>query len=155
MKRLSLNFNKNAIFGEVSLASAYAGAKYGASPGEAFDRIAAAKADADLLERFRIEMSGVISDKLKNLIVSQTLDEQGFQLELELSGAYDESLNASVEADLCGAYSAGITARWFRYAFPERAAEWTAESESLLERAFHKLCYRKKPVRNEHDAENR
>ena len=149
MKKILLKFNKNAIMEEVGMTSAYLGAKSGEEEGKSFLKIATIEADRDLLDRFWVEMTGRIADKLKNVIKSNSLSETDFEMELEVSGAYDESLTPSVERDLYASLVAWVTARWLRYTFPDRANEWEAEANSLLERAFCKLCYRKKPIKHQ------
>ena len=143
MKNLFITILKDAIISEVALTSAYAGVKLG----EDFERVATVDKDSRLLSRFWLEMCGRVSDKLKSLISSQSLSESSLQLQLSLSGSNDESFNDSVESDLFSAISMGVTARWFRYSLPEKAAEWETEAERLLTSAFSKLCYRLKPQR--------
>lgn len=143
MKILLINIFKDAIISEVALTSAYAGAKMA----EDFERVATANKDNKLLTRFWMEVCGRVADKLKSLINGHKLSETSLQLQLSLSGNYDESLNESVESDLFSAIAMGVTAGWFRYSLPEKAAEWKTESERLLTSAFSKLCYRRKPQR--------
>ena len=68
---------------------------------------------------------------------------------LEVSNAYDDSLSASIKEDLFAAVVKGVIARWFRVTFPEKTGEWWNDSETLLSRAFAKLCFRKRPRRSE------
>lgn len=136
---------------EVSLASSYAGAKSEAADAEFFDRVAVISADAALLTRFWHETAGIITGRLQPFIVAAGIDDDRLTLKMEMSGSYDESLNTSVEADLFSSLSTGVTARWFRYSFPARAAEWEKESLDLLERAFRKLCHRIRPQRKTDD----
>lgn len=147
MKKLQININKKAVFEQVSLNTAYAGAKT-ATPDSDYERVATLSADQSLLSLFWTDICGQITDKLKDFIVSTENTAEEFRLNLSLSGSYDESMNESVAADLSAAAAAGITARWFRYTFPSQAEESGKETLRLLESACAKLCLRRKPVRN-------
>ena len=147
MKNLAIKIDRNAIMQEVSLASAYAGAKSGNEEEASFDRVALVESDAALITRFWYETAGVICGKLQPLILASSLDDESLEMELRLSGSYDESLNDSVKADIFSCFSSGVTARWFRYSYPARAGEWEEESLELLGRAFRKLCHRLPPAR--------
>lgn len=146
MKTLNYNITKEAILNEASLLSAYAGLKN--PDGEKiFSRVALSDEDNELLTRFWTEMTGKVTDCLQSLIKSSVADENSFTIELELSNSYDENLNGSVENDLTMAIANGVTGSWFSLSLPDKASEWKALSESLLLRAFKKLCHRRRPLR--------
>ena len=146
MKEILININKKEILDEVSLNTAYAGAK---TQGEAgiFERVAAIEADEALLSKFWLEMTGQLAETLQGFIKSAEHSQTALKLNLETSGAYDESLTPSLVEDVKAALAAGITQRWFTYTLPSRAEEFCRNSELLLKRIISKLCHRKKPVR--------
>ena len=146
MKEIKIIFNKTEIYDEVSLNSAYAGAK-NATGEDIYERVATVDADRELLSRFLTEMYGKVSERLREFIVESEEREDEILVTLEISGAYDDSLTPSVRSDLFGAMAKGVASMWFRFTSPSRSAEWLAESDSLLSRAYSKLCYRKKPLR--------
>ena len=150
MLKIIISISKSAILDEVSLNSEYAGVK---TPGETglYDRVATVEADSLLLSRFWTEMCGEITDRLHDFITSSSISEDLFSLNLELSNAYDPSLTQSVIDDLRGATAAGVTGRWFRFTFPDRADAWTEKAASHLAKAYAKLCHRRKPVRKGED----
>ena len=87
-------------------------------------------------------------EKFQSLITASVVNDEKMSLNLELSSAYDESVTESMIADIYSAIAAGITARWFRVAYPEKAEEWQLQSKDLLNRASSKLFYRQKPRRS-------
>ena len=146
MKFIKIFIAKADVFKEVSLNTAYTGAKSATENG-LFDRVATINADSPILSRFWVQACGEVTEKLKGMIVASESFSEALSVSLELSGAYDDSLTPSVEADLSAAIAAGVTARWMRLSFPDKASEWEAQSAHLLHRAFAKLCHRKKPTR--------
>lgn len=130
----------------VSLNSAYAGGKCGAN-GDFFEKVATVKEDETILDRFFTELCALITDRFKEFIIASSLISGNFTMELEVSGAYDHSLTPSVIDDVTTAIVAGITARWFKYTYPERAGEWDIQASTLLSSAYAKLCHRRKPSR--------
>lgn len=149
MKILTIIITKDNVFEDVSLASAYTGAKTDDDSGVNFNRIATIDADNNLLSRFWIQACGIVTDKLKSFIMASEINENSIKLTLELSGAYDDSMSPSVEKDVFSAMTAGVTAQWFAITFPERTKEWDEKSAALLNRAFAKLCHRRRPKRAE------
>ena len=146
MKEIKIEIPKQAIMTEVALASSYAGAKSRETAD--FDTVATVKEDEAFLQRFWNDTCGEIASVLQEFVAVALFSGESLKLELELSGAYDEALTPSVEADIFSALSAGVTARWFRFTLPEKAPEWETRSRDLLERAHRKLCYRRKPLKS-------
>lgn len=146
MKNIQISLNKTEIFNKVSLNSAYTGAKANGENGF-YDRVATIEADNTLLSGFWTEMCGIVTEKLRDLILSTESDRETFSLTLSLSNAYDDALTPSVNEDISNAFSTGICGRWFRFTYPDKASEWLAQSSDCLNRAFSKLYFRKKPTR--------
>lgn len=146
MKQLIIRLPKDSIFTEVSLASSYAGVKSCAEDSD-YSRIATVTEDSELLERFWTDACGEVASVLKEFTVDTVFTEEGFELNLELSSAYESAMTPSVERDLFSSVAAGVTARWFRFTLPDKAEEWEIRSDELLTRAHRKLCSRRKPIR--------
>lgn len=146
MKKFIVTIEKEAVFDEVALNSAYAGAKSEPVNG-LFDRVATVKADETLLSKFWKEMSGLIADKFREFISATENTDDVFSISMELSNAYDETLSPSVADDIRGAMAAGITAKWFDFSFPDKSKDWLQQAESLLSSAMAKICHRKRPRR--------
>lgn len=146
MQSLTIKILKDAVFTEVSLASAYAGAK-SADDSSDFSRVATVSEDSELLKRFWNDACGEVASRLKEFTVAADMSDEGFQIDLELSGSYDSAMTPSVESDLFSSVSSGVTARWFRFTKPEIATDWEDRSNELLLRAYRKLCYRRRPTR--------
>ena len=146
MKNFVINISRKSIFDRVSLNSEYAGAKTNADD-DFYRRVATVSDDEVILSGFWTELCGETIRKFQNFLKESTTEEETLILGFEMSNAYDESLTPSVESDISNALSAGMSARWFQFTDPTRAQEWRKESEALLERAFEKLCHRKRPVR--------
>lgn len=130
----------------VALATAYTGAK--SVDDNAYDRVATVDADASLLNSCWDKVCGRVAEKLQPFLSSSETGEEEFTLNLEVSGAYCDSLTPSVNSDLQACLTSGIIAEWFRFACPTKTPEWETESHCLLNRAFSKLCSRKKPRRS-------
>lgn len=146
MKDLLIEIRKSAVFDKVSLNTAYTGAKNSTETRD-FDCIATAETDETLLEGFWTSMCGKVCDFLHEFIRDTAIDSSALKLNLEVSGSYRESLTPSVAADIESAIAAGVTARWFRFSYPEQSPEWESESQTLLRRAAGKLCFRRRPMR--------
>ena len=147
MKIIEIIINKAEIFNEVSLNSAYTGAKSSPEDSGFFDRVATVEADEELLSKFWTEMCGETTDRLREFIQTTATTAEAFKLTLEVSGSYDDSLTGSVTADISSAFTAGMCAGWFRFSVPALSEQWRLDSANLFRRAISKLCYRKRPQR--------
>ena len=143
MRKVVITINKSDILDTVALNSAYISTDKEYSG----ERVETIETDNSILTRFWSEMCGNVTEKLRNFIFTGTVNLESMKLELELSNAYDESLTPSVVNDLSAAMVAGVTAQWFQFRFHDRYEEWDNRSSQLLDRAFSKLCHRKKPTR--------
>ena len=146
MNSLSISISRAGVMTEVSLASAYAGAK---SRDETvpFERVATISEDGEFLSRFWNDSCGEVATVLKEFVSVAEFAGDVFRLELELSGSYDAAMTPSVEKDLFSSVTAGVIARWFRFTCPGSAPEWEERSAMLLARAHRKLCQRRPPRR--------
>lgn len=143
MIKIEIIVEKSAVFDIVALNSAYGDA----SASDKTDRIITLQSDDGLLSGFWRERCGMVTEKLRGFITASTLSADRMNLTLELSSAYDEALTDSMKEDLFKSITSGVTAAWFRFTLRDRAEEWERQSAELLDRAFSKLCHRKKPLR--------
>lgn len=146
MKKLNISFKTASVFDEVSLSTAYTGAKKEGDESD-FQRIATVKADDELLWRLWTEVCGEVTDKFRGFLSESSLTKEAFNLCFELSSAHDDCLDSSIESDLFAALCAGVTGKWFGYSCPEKSREWEDKSRILLDRVLTKLCHRKRPRR--------
>ena len=146
MKKYEISIKKDEILEEVSLNTAYTGAKTGDIPGT-FDKVATIEGDHRLLGKIWGWVCGEVIEKVREFIADSESAENELKIILEMSEAFDSSLFPSVVSDMKAAVAAGVSARWFGYSFPEKAGEWEGLFERLLQRAFSKLCHRRKPHR--------
>lgn len=148
MKEIAISIAKSDLFAEIALLSAYAGMK-NAGGNALFERVATAKHDEALLERFWHEFPGILADTFQGIISSCQCSDTTFSMTIAASGAYDDALTPSVKTDIFNAFVAGVAARWFDVTFPEKAAEWHLKADTLLKSVLSKLSQRKKPSRTQ------
>ena len=146
MKNVIIFIEKEKIFSEVSINTAYTGCKGEDNP-DFYNKVATVDADKELLSHFFFEICGKISELLKDLIQSSVLTDAGLSLTLLLSNSYDDSLTDSLTRDLISATVAGVCARWLELSAPQRRKEYETRAEKLLNSALSKLYHRKKPMR--------
>ena len=147
MKQINISFSKKAVFDEVSLKTAYTGAKNTACS-DCFSRISTVNDDDEILSCYWKTACGEITDKLRAFLTGCQISDNNFNMILEVSGAYDEALTPWVESDLFDTLVASVTAAWFRLSLPENAGEHELKALTLLQRAYAKLCQRRRPQRN-------
>lgn len=146
MKQIQISITKQEVFEDVALHSAYTGEKENADP-NFFRKVATVKADNPLLLRFWSDMASRISERLQAFVSMFNCSDDLFSLTLMLSGAYDDTLTPGVKTDLKSALVAGVAARWYAFAYPEKTAELENREEKLLDSVISKLCHRKPPVK--------
>ena len=117
MKYIKIEIKQNEIFEEVSLATAYTGAKT-ESDKAFYERVATINCDDTLLRRFWNQACGIVTARFKNFIRESEIKEDLLMLNLELSNAYDDAMTPSVKSDLFSAMAAIVTERWFRITCP-------------------------------------
>ena len=144
MKNIKIIIEKTKIMQEVSIASAYTGIKSD-NGDEFYARVATASADETLLSRYWIEICGKLMEKLRHFIRGSQYGQDSLELELEVSGSFDDSLTEAVKHDLMAGAANGVTAGWFALTCPDKADEYSAKSEALIDRAVSNLYYKKAP----------
>lgn len=151
MKTVKIILDRPEILAEVKQNSAYAAARCPSESEEEtirrFPRVAAADTDIPLLARYWEEAASAMTDRLKDYLRDASLKNGQLILELEVSGAFDESLLPGLQSSLGSYMAAGMTGRWFRITFPDRAEEYDQEASRLLTDAERRLCHRRAPRR--------
>lgn len=146
MKEYTIILTKAEIFENVSLHSTYTGAK-NTTEDTSLMKVATNDSDNLMLSRFWLDICGEITEKFRQFIVKTEINDTSFSMTLELSSAFDESLLSTIRTDLQGACVNGILGAWFEISFPEKSVEAATRCQTLLQRAFSKLCHRRKPIR--------
>lgn len=148
MKTIKIDIKRVEIDRELSKITSYTGAKGVPKPNlEDFDRIATVDEDASLLDRYWTNAYNVLAEHLREFLESTEADSEEMSFTLLLSSAYDDSLTQSVKEELFAFVAATMTKSWFDITYPDKSAEWEAESMRLLAGISRKLFHRRKPTR--------
>lgn len=149
MKTINIIIPKRSIENAVSENSAYAGAKGCGeeNDGRLFDRVSTVEEDSSLLSRFLTDAFGVAQERLKSFVADAGITDSEIRLTLSASEAADETLLLSIPDTFEAFLSAAVTARWMRFTFPEKVAEWEHEASRLLSELENRLLHRKPPRR--------
>lgn len=146
MKYINISVKNSDLYAEIAKTTAYAGAK---SPeGETvFDRVATVGQDEELLARYRLSAASSLVDHLRAFVTGADFAGDSINLKLEVSGAYDDTLTASVATDAFNYLVSDISARWFRITMPGKSSEYEADARASLSELTRKLYHRKRPQR--------
>lgn len=148
MKIIKISIKNSDVFSEVAKTTAYTGAKAETDdPGGLFDRVATVSPDEELLERYRQMACSELIDALRMFVTGADFSGDSLMMTLEVSGSYDDSMTTSVITDIFSFLVAAISSRWFRVAWPAKAAEHEAECIRFLTETTRKLYHRKRPRR--------
>ncbi|MBD5358116.1 MAG: hypothetical protein HDR88_14155 [Bacteroides sp.] len=148
MKTIKIDIKRCDIDEELSKITAYTGAKSISGGGnEDFDRVATVEEDSAMLNRYWHNAAGILTEHLKEFVVSANTIGGEMVFTLEVSGAYDESLTPSVKEGMFAFVAASMAKNWFLLTYPEKAPEWEAETSRLLRETAIKLYHRRKPIR--------
>ena len=156
MKNIALTVNKRLVYNEVAKTTAYTGAKQLTDDDkDAYERIFTKDDDRLMLERFWTEATDDATDLFKPFIVSVSNHPEngGLQLDnnydvhLELSDSFDETLKSSMESGLFSFFVAVIVSKWFKFTNKDDADAYLKDAAAILKGVALKLYHRKKPVR--------
>jgi len=149
MIRLEFNVPKSRLEDAVAQNTAYTGAKasMGADSDGCYQRVATVDEDGALLERFVGEAFMAAVERLKGFVAEASLADGAAHLVMEMSESYDTGMRGAAEAAFEAYLAAAATARWMRIAMPEKAAEWDAEKDRLLDELVRNLYHRRRPRR--------
>lgn len=146
MTETIFTLNKNEIFEEVAKTTLYTGVKMDDDE-KAYDRIFTTDEDKIILNRFWEESKNTVCDFLKRILSSENEKDDILTIKLELSAAFDTSLESSMRSSLISFFVMNITSKWFNFTNKQESAGCAAEAATYLEDVKRKALYKKKPTR--------
>lgn len=153
MKQIGLTINKRNVYNEVAKTTSYTGAKM--DDESAYDRIFTTDSDREMLERFWVESCNDVTTEFKPFLTSVSTQDVGtdidieknYEVELELSEAFDETLAPAIQSSLFSYFVNAISSKWFEIANKAESDKYAANALGLMASVIEKLYYRKKPKR--------
>lgn len=146
MTETIFTLNKNEIFEEVAKTTLYTGVKMDDDE-KAYDRIFTTDEDKIILNRFWEESKNTVCDFLKRILSSENEENDILTIKLELSAAFDTSLESSMRSSLISFFVMNITSKWFNLTNKQESAGCAAEAATYLEDVKRKALFKKKPTR--------
>lgn len=146
MTETIFTLNKNEIFEEVAKTTLYTGVKMDDDE-KAYDRIFTTDEDKIILNRFWEESKNTVCDFLKRILSSENEEDDILTIKLELSAAFDTSLESSMRSSLISFFVMNITSKWFNLTNKQESAGCAAEAATYLEDVKRKALFKKKPTR--------
>lgn len=151
---VNLTVSKQKVYDEVAKTTSYTGAKM-QDDAAAYDRIFTTDDDQMMLERFWVEACNAATEQFKPFLVNVSTQEEGqrvdlshnYEVELELSSSFDQSLTSSIETSLFSFFVSFIVSRWYKFTNKDEAESYGADSVSMMGDVMKKVYYKKKPVR--------
>lgn len=150
METITITVSQRDVYGEVAKATDYTGSKLIDGDEGARDRILAVDDDFKELGRFWDETVAAAEEWLKQMLVSgQTLTtddgDRQYDMNIEVSKAWDATLHGSVESTLRSYFIASIIGQWFKFANKGEAKEYLASAGEMLQNVERLLYARKRP----------
>ena len=108
-----------------------------------------------MLERFWVEACNGATEQFKPFLVSVTdqpmshgveLDKD-YEVKLELSSSFDESLTGSIETSLFSYFVAMIVSKWYKFTNKGESESYGGDAVGAIDDVMKKIYYRKKPTR--------
>ncbi len=146
METIKINIEKQYVYTEVAKATDYVGSKLEEPNDTARDRILASDEELNDMERFWAESIAALTDRLKEMVVSDEKGADGYKLTLEVSRSFDKALTPSVESALRSYFIASIIGQWFKFANKGEAADYLTQAAEMVESAERLLYSRKRPT---------
>lgn len=146
MKQIELTVAKSAVYNEVAKTTSYTGARM-VGDDDAYLRIFTTDEDQEMLERFWEEAASGATEQLKPFLHFDNSTATEYEVVLEVSSSYDETLTGSVRKSLFSYFVAMIVARWYRIANKQESESYANDAIGAMDDVMKKIYYRKKPVR--------
>ena len=154
MKNIELKINKARVYDEVAKTTSYTGVKM-QDDKSAYKRIFTTDADREMLERFWVEACNGATEQFKPFLVSVTDQpmshgvelEKDYEVKLELSNSFDESLKCSIETSLFSYFVAMIVSKWYKFTNKGECESYGSDAVGAIDDVMKKIYYRKKPTR--------
>lgn len=147
MITVNIKIKKSDVYAEVEKTTGYTGAKMDGD-GNAYDRIQTTDDDKEVLERFWDEACSATVTQFRQFVTQATTDTTGdFNVGMELSSAYDETLTPSVETSLTSYFVGYIVGKWYKFTNKGESEAYLADAKRMMDDVVAKVYYRKKPKR--------
>lgn len=146
MTDVNISILKATVLDEVGRLTNYAGSKMDGDEG-AYERVSTTGSDKDMLGQFWQSGCDGVTEALKRFIKTPSTATDRYAVTLELSGSYDTSLTASLQANLQSYLTLYIVSRWYKLTNKGDAESYATEAAVQLDEAMSKVFYKKKPTR--------
>ena len=73
--------------------------------------------------------------------------ENDYDVRLELSNSFDESLKGSIETSLFSYFVAMIVSKWYKFTNKGESESYVGDAVGAIDDVMKKIYYRKKPTR--------
>lgn len=143
---ITLQISKSAVLQEVAQTTNYTGAKMDDDE-KAYDRISVVDEDNSELQRFWDESRAEVAKAFIRLLVSEGMNGDNYELKLNVSVSFDDSLQPSMELGLFSYFVQSITAKWYVYTNKKEAGTFDERGSELLQEVKEKAYYKKMPTR--------
>lgn len=143
---ITFEINKQDVYEEIAKTTAYTGKKMDDS---LYEKIFTTDSDKEMLQRFWLESKSTICQFLKKVLESESESEEKdvYRLTLNVSSAFDTSLQESMLNSLFSYFVMNITSKWFNFTNKAEAAGIASEAATYLEDVKRKAYYKSKPTR--------
>ncbi|MBP5545714.1 MAG: hypothetical protein J6X59_00320 [Bacteroidales bacterium] len=146
---ITLTIQKSNVFKEVAQTTEYTGAKMVGDDG-AYERISTVDENQDVLGRFWDEARAEVAKAFVRLLSSEGESGGNYNLTLDVSPSFDNTLTSSMQLGLFSYFVQSITAKWYVFTNKQEAAAFAQRAEALLDEVRQKAFFKKKPTRPYH-----
>lgn len=143
---ITLQISKTAVLNEVAQTTAYSGAKMDDDE-KAFDRIGVVDEDNTELQRFWDESRAEVAQTFIRMLASEGMNGDNYELKLNVSVSFDDSLLPSMVLGLFSYFVQSITAKWYVFTNKKEAGAFDERGNTLLQEVKEKAYYKKMPTR--------
>lgn len=147
---ITLQINKPDVLKEVAQTTAYTGAKMD-DDANALDRISVVDEDNAELQRFWDESRAEVSQAFIRMLASEGMNGGNYELKLNVSVSFDNSLLPSMELGLFSYFVQSITAKWYVFTNKKESGAFADRGSALLQEVKEKAFYKKMPTRPTYD----
>lgn len=147
---ITLQINKPAVLREVAQTTAYTGAKMD-DDAKALERIGVVDEDNAELQRFWDESRAEVSQAFIRMLASEGMSGDNYELKLNVSVSFDNSLLPSMELGLFSYFVQSITAKWYVFTNKKESGAFADRGSALLQEVKEKAFYKKMPTRPTYD----
>jgi hypothetical protein len=148
MIKLELKLSKSDVYAEVDKSTDFAGVKgSGAESPGTYERVSSTSADHQMFDKWWTEACSVFVEMTKQFMTRYSVDKDSgdIEIELELSSAYDDVLNESIQSSMRSFFVDYILQKWYGLTNAEAGKEMMTEASGLMNDILAKLFYRKRP----------